>query len=176
MTKTFLVSLLFTALSCSGQERPLRESCERYQMDISQELALWEKAPLLGDVFQAVSSRMTDFLHIGKKIEMPLISQENVKFVVSPEKSFVDSQKAFAGLAFVSVPKSGVYRFFSGSRIWFDVVDAGSKTLLTSTGHQMDGRCPMRKVVTFLLNKNQNYILQISSSTENKVFILITRD
>ncbi len=176
MTKLFLVSFALTAFSCAGLERPLQESCDNYQMDISDELALWEKTSLSKDIFQTVSPpEITGTLPLERKLEMSLTPQDKVKFVVLPEKSFLDSGKSFAGLFFVSVPDSGVYRFFSDSRLWFDVVDGESKKLLSSTGHQMDGRCPMKKVVTFFLNKNQNYILQISSSAKNRAFVLISR-
>lgn len=143
--------LIFPLGACTRLgARQASPHCTDYRIDLSRELLTWEQ------------DSVTDFdlLPLEKRILLNLIPIE---------------RRGLGGRFPFRVPESGSYKFSSDTRLWFDVVDGATGQTLVSTDHDMQFQCPIIKVVTFDLDEDRDYVLDISSATREMVSIMVSR-
>lgn len=172
MTKRlFLVSVLVCSFGWAKEQArsmdDMQGDCANYEMKLGPEMELWKSEPLI-----SAKSLAPDKVH-----SLELKPQNQVKFPVAPEKFFSKNDSKFGGVFSFKVPKDGVYKISSGSKVWFDVANEKSKTLVPTKEFEMQTQCAsIFKVVTFDLQKDVDYSLQINSSAKPSSLFLITKE
>ena len=170
--KALLLVLAFSARAFAEDHRPFSEmhgGCENFRMAIAKDLAQWVKPAekLAPDSAAPVSP--------GKKIELgPL--EEGAAFAVKPEKEFRKGKVSFAGSVSLRVPEAGVYRVSLGGKILLDVVDRAAGNALAAERFEMQTKCPkIFKAVEYRLEKDKDYLLQVSSSASKSAELLVSK-
>lgn len=165
----FIIPLVFS-LGASAKEKArsmddMHGDCSNYQMKLGKEIEMWSLPPVISE-----KEIKFDKLH-----SLKLKPQNQIKFAVTPEKFFSKDDSKYAGVFSFKVPSDGIYKVSSGSKVWFDVASEKSKKLIPSIEFEMQTKCPtIFKVVTFELQKDVDYSLQINSSPVPANLFLIT--
>jgi hypothetical protein len=146
------------------------DPCSGFKWDVSQEHALFSKAPESITAGHDLAS--APVMKADKLYEVALAPQDGVKFVLSPGKKGLPDG-AFAGLVHLQVPAAGAYRVSLDQGFWIDVV--GNQKLIESTdftgSHTCDGP---RKIVLFNLPAGQDLVLQLSGAAKDRVRVTLT--
>jgi hypothetical protein len=146
------------------------DPCSGFKWDVTQEHALFSKAPESVAAGHDLASAPT--MKTGKLYELALAPQDGVKFVLMPGKKGLPDG-AFAGLVHLQVPAAGAYRVSLDQGFWIDVV--GNQKLIESTdftgSHSCDGP---RKIVLFNLPAGQDLVLQLSGAAKDRVRVTLT--
>ncbi|MCY4524280.1 MAG: hypothetical protein OXB84_06040 [Halobacteriovoraceae bacterium] len=80
----------------------------------------------------------------------------------------------YGGLARIKVAEDGVYRVYLSNRTWVDFTDFETATLVEPEGYLVQEECPsIKKMIEFKLVADVDYVLQLSSSTEPLVNMMI---
>ena len=107
---------------------------------------------------------------------MVLGNENAFKFLINPRKKLPTKSESFAGVVLLKVPKSGLYKIAIGSRAWIDLVNLNEKNKPIEP-HQFSMEMDCEKIVKageFELSTNKKYALQLSSSSQEKVLIMIS--
>ena len=146
--------------------------CQNHTINLQKEFKLWKQPstslpfPYLGQI------------SLKQKAEMTLNKLGNVDFFTDPEKK-PEPSAPFAGVALLKISGGGTYNVSLGGQAWIDVVELspdGNK-LITSSQHSNKRSCnTISKVVGFELSANKKYGLQLSSSSEEKMLVLISKE
>lgn len=158
------------------EHRPFTEmkgGCENFAKDLKREFSLWDKASTKIAATPAVGASAA--LPVGTKVSLGLFNEPEVKLAAKPEKKFESDKPSFAGVGNVVVPVDGKYIFALGKRIWLDLVDLETKQVVKASSFEMQMGCAkIFKAIEFKLNAKNKYALQISSSPDKNVDLLIT--
>ncbi len=169
-----VVITLATHLHAKEMSRPMKDmngDCSNYKINLSKEFAEWDKAGL------TVASSASEVLPVGKKMNLQLAEKDQVKFLSEPEKVIPVKGKNHSGVFNLKIPKAGAYRVAAGSKLWFDLVDKESKQKVSSSAFEMQTKCDkILKVVTFNLQPDKDYLLQISGSNKEAVSLIISKE
>lgn len=168
--KYIFVVLWVCASAFAGEmSRPMDEmhgDCGNYKTDLANEFKLWAKK----------SEVNPTSIPVGAGVEMKLGDEKEVHFLSPPGKTFPIASQRFGGVFSFKVPASGRYRISVGDRLWFDVVDSGTKKAVESETFEMQSKCKtILKAVEFSLVENVTYSLQLSSASKNQAKVLVTR-
>ncbi|MGE0631915.1 MAG: hypothetical protein AB7O96_05880 [Pseudobdellovibrionaceae bacterium] len=169
-----LVVFFFTSLASAEKSRPMDEmhsDCSAYSVPLKSEFELWKK--------QSRSLQQEDKTaqaSIGEKLNLKLVKQTDLQLPSPPEKSFAKGDLRFAGFFPLSIKEPGDYRVSIGSKVWLDIVSAKTKKTIEATSFEMQTKCDsIFKTVLFKLDKNEEYFVQISSSKNPEVDLVITK-
>jgi len=171
-------SLLFSVAFAAEEHRPFNEmqgDCKNYSSTMQHELAIWNK-PSMDLTFSSDVTENPPLLPINSKTIIKLNPENKVAFLVKPTKSFSNPDQSYAGIVKFQIEKSGTYYVSASDKVWFDVVDTKTKQKVAASQFEMQTHCnTMFKIVSFNLEANKNYVLQISSSTKEQTTFLLTK-
>jgi hypothetical protein len=167
----FRVLMVNAVLLCSATVAAAAEDpCAGYKWNVTQEHALFSKAPESVAAGRDLSS--APVVQAAKLYELALSPQDGVKFVVPPGKKGLPDG-AFAGLVHLQVPTAGVYRVSLDQGFWIDVV--GNQKLIEATDFTGSHSCDApRKIVLFNLPAGQDLVLQLSGAAKDRVRVTLT--
>lgn len=152
--------------------RPMDEmhgDCSHFAVNLKREFRLWAESS------STIVSADTEMLPVSKKISLLLRDQATLHFAADPAKVF-PTERPHGGIFEFDAKSSGQYRVSVGSKIWFDVVDAGSKEIVMATSFEMQTQCKaIFKTVAYDLRAGHKYYIQVSSSPYDRVDMLVTR-
>ena len=163
---------LATAAPLSAQQ-PAPEpapapNCPADAQPIPTPLAAWnDEAGEAGAADAAGAARQP--LTPGTPVTLALMPTDRVTMAVTPGRAAQPGRHA--GLAAITVPTAGTYRFALGAGAWIDVVRDGRA--VTSAAHGHGPACSgIRKIVDFALTPGL-YVVQISDSPVASVRLLM---
>ncbi len=146
------------------------EDCPGFNWDISAEHALFMSAPLA--VTAGKEAGGAPALAPGRLMQLQLAPVAAVTFAAPPaHKAW--SAESYAGLAKLSVPRTGTYRISVNQNVWIDVVTQGR--LIPAVDYEGSRSCDApHKIVTFRLTAGKPLVLQLSSATQAAVRVALT--
>ena len=165
------LSMLFSALLLTGATVPAAadEACTGGKWDITQEHALFSKAPEGLSAGRDLAS--APVMKAQQMYELALSPQASVTFILPPAKKML-ADGAFAGLVHMQVPAAGTYRVSLDAGFWIDVV--GNQKFIESTDFGgVPGCTAPRKVVLFNLPAG-DLVLQLSGAMKDHVRVTLT--
>lgn len=179
----FLPVLMFTmyfainvgiASESESKHRPFTEmegDCDAFGAELKNALTLWENKSQ--SLQSASSAKGAPPIVLDQKIALDL-HNANVRFPVRPAKKFPGAT-SFGGIATFVPSASGEYRVSLGGKVWLDVVDLEKRKAVKADSFEMQTKCSkIFKTVTFQLEKNQRYAVQLSSSPKKIASLLIS--
>ncbi len=174
---TFFGLCLLTANSFAAEEhRPFSEmqgDCDNFKSSLKNEFLIWDLKEQ--NIVSAKDDKNTPSLSAGEKARLALDSESEVKLVLNPEKKFPSKEKKYAGMVKILTTQKGTYRISIGSKVWADLINQESKKAQDALRFEMQTSCnKIFKTIEFSLEKNQEYILQVSSSKSPFVDVLFT--
>lgn len=182
--RTLIITLLAfgtlsSALAADSQHRPFSEmngDCKNFSTPLQPEFTLWNnKATNLNATDNIAKNEPV--LTANSKTSIKLYPQDQVTLATAPEKIFINHSATYAGLVALKVPTDGIYRISAGEKVWFDLINANTRKRVESTQFEMQTRCnKIFKTVTFALQADKTYYLQISSSPKVRVDLLLSID
>lgn len=177
--KYIALSALFTSIflaalgTTAETSRPMSEmhgACGAFETNLASELKAWDQKEI--NLTQGADQKIP----LGEKAKIQLSSEDKVKLVAPPEKSFPVKDSRYAGLLKFSVKEDGDYRVSLGAKLWLDVIPVRTKKPLEAVSFEMQTKCDkIFKTVLFKLEKNQEYFVQLSSSKAPEVDLLISK-
>lgn len=163
--------LVLSTLSPAESHRPMSEmkgDCSQFALDLSAELRAWSEP-----VAKMQSGAEVPF---SRRMRLSLAPAGKVEFIVKPAKEFKGGGASHGGVASFTANESGTWRVSLGSKVWLDLVDTEAKAAVPADHFEMQTKCDrIFKVVEFTLKKGQRYALQLSSSREPVVDVLLSR-
>ncbi len=165
------IALLPGLSTAEEKSRPMSEmhgNCSNYKTDLKQAFKIWNEPSVM------ISSAESKNLPFAKRLSLKLTKDSQLKFVHQPEKSFPVSGERYGGIFKFRSSTSRTIQVMAGSKLWFDVIDASSKKPLASSEFEMQTGChTIFKTVSFPVDTNTEYFLQVSSSSKNTSDFLI---
>ncbi len=164
---------LFSSVATSRPMSEMSGGCENYAMPLTKEFSIWDQSEIR--VQGAQDDKSTANLPADRRITLSLHMQKKVTMPAKPEKDFSKGEPTFAGLATMEVKKDGLYRVSLGSKVWLDVVEAGSEIVQIVPAVQFEMQTGCKKIfkaVEYNLQAGRRYVLQISSAKEASAQVL----
>jgi|CXWL01.1.fsa_nt_gi hypothetical protein len=156
-----------------GVNTPAEDACLGYRLDVSAELGLAARPGL--EVVAGRSTAGAPRGTLGQHLYVKLAPEAEVRLLATPGKRF-DGGPFHAGLLVLDPPADGTYGIGAATRLWFDVVDLESGSVVEATAFDMNASCSkLHKLVEFPLKAGRPYALQLSSAATEKVDLSITR-
>jgi hypothetical protein len=175
-----IVSLVIASCDAVGassafgapQHRPMEEmrgGCNAFQLDLRVELEAIQKNaqrliawPARGDHASRVA--------ILSPVEIVLLPSDHTALTVKPKRP-----AGYAGMVPFRVPKSGLYRFSTGSPAWLEVVFDGAA--VEPLAFEMQSGCAtLFKTVVYRLEASRPYWLEVSAARRDVTILLTEHD
>ena len=160
--------LLSGASPLGAHEGPPRDpatpTCESYDLDVRGDIALLaqDARPL---TFSADGGAQLPAIEVGQHYAAKLHPQGEVKFDIEPSRVML-ADGAYAGHARFSVPVSGHYRIALSSESWVDVLAGGDYLETEAFAGRVECK-PLRKLVDYMLEADESYVLMLSGGSED---------
>jgi hypothetical protein len=166
-----LRSLTFLCLCVVTSAVRAADPCAGFAWDVDHERTLFATEAKALPAGTAVAS--SPALSVDRLYQLQMSSQSEVTFAAPPgKKMLIDG--AHAGLAILTVEKSGVYRISLDQSFWLDVVANGA--LVGSKDFQGRAGCSApHKIVEFVLPAGAPLTLQFSGATSQTLRVTVTR-
>ena len=170
------IGFFISPFAFAEEHRPFSEmkgGCENYAKDLKHEFSIWEN-PI--PVISQRSEKESSTLLVDHLVRLELFPQAEVKLIATPEKTFPVEKTAYSGMSTFSVSKAGLYRVSVGKKLWLDLVDADTKQSIKANSFEMQTGCSkILKTIEFKLDAQKKYVLQVSSSPDQKIDVLATQ-
>ncbi len=169
----FLLVYFSATIQAAEKSRPMNEmhgDCSAYATNLAAEFKLWEQQPTI------LTHGKPEKISLEKKNGLKLEKQNKINYLATPEKSFTAETKKYGGLFYFKTDSQGYYRISAGGKFWFDLVPVGLKTVVDAVSFEMQTKCSsIFKTVEFKLDGYKEYAIQVSSSSEGQVDMLVSR-
>jgi hypothetical protein len=146
------------------------DPCDGFTWKVSHERALFAMQPVI--VTAAKTAGPTPTLEVDKLYEISLTPQNQVSFVLAPDKKAL-ADGAFAGLVTLNVPTAGKYRVSISDAFWIDVIADGKFVATDDFTGAHECRAP-RKIVQYALPAGNDLVLQFSNANSASLRVTVT--
>lgn len=163
--------LLFLALLPASALRAA-EGCAGYRLPVERELG-WLAAPAL-EVVAGATAEAAPRVEVGRRLGVLLAPEAEVTLVPAPGKRFPGGPFR-AGWLLLEPTQDGTWAISAAVRLWFDVVDLASGSVVAASAFDMRADCPgLVKIVEFPLVAGRRYGVQLSSAPAERIELLVT--
>jgi len=170
--KNFLLCAAFAASVLPVCSHAGAVGCADFAWNVTLERTLFQQKP--SELSLASSIGQAPRLQLDRLYRLDLIPQAQVRFAHTPGKTMLAGGD-YAGVAWFTVPASGIYRVSIDQPFWIDVVQDGK--LAKTIDFTGDRHCAgPRKIVKFRLVAGAHLYLQLSGSPVQSMRLTLTRD
>jgi hypothetical protein len=146
------------------------DPCAGYKWDVSKERSLFASTaqPLLAGANAATPAT----LEPNRLYALQLKRAGDVTFPAAPGKGS-PNEGTYAGVLMLEAPP-GKYRISIDQAVWVDIL-SGGKLLVPADYEGVHGCSAPRKIVVFVLERHDRWIVQLSASDQAMVRLSVTR-
>jgi hypothetical protein len=145
------------------------DPCDAFTWNVSHERAVFATPAIMVSAAAAAGAAPT--LAVDKLYEIALTPQDQVHFVLAPEKKTL-ADGAYAGMVTLHIPMAGKYRVSMSEGFWIDLIAAG-KFVPTDDFTGSHACHAPRKIVQFTLPAG-DLTLQFANTNNASVQVTVT--
>lgn len=166
------VSILLCLALGSASSLQAADGCAGYRLTVAHELALLA-APAV-ELKAGATAAEAPRAELEHRLGVALAPEAAVTLAPPPGKRFPGGP-FHAGWLLLEPPADGTWAVSAGLRLWFDIVDLATGSLVEASGFDMRADCPgLVKIVEFPLVGGRRYGLQLSSAPVERIELLVT--